>query len=285
MRERSCSFPSSVVIDPFFLQDELNQRNNHNDGEQGVGDGGSIAHLDVDKALLINSVYQHIGRASRSALGHDIDQVEFLEGGNNDCNQAQENGGGKHGQRDIAEGIEAAGSVNPRRFVQIDGDSLQTRQENDHVVTKVFPNGYDNDGCQGPVLIQQPARQILYAQRAQNLIHRAVGGQNDIPYRGNSHHGGDVGEEADGAQRGFAPDFGIEQQCDQQRDDQYARSKGRGVNEVIRQGDTEGAVLGKQPDIIGKAVEIKSRARVSVACEAQQQSIDHRISQKGQEED
>ncbi|MOA11742.1 hypothetical protein D3C78_1316970 [compost metagenome] len=78
-----------LVINPFLLTDPLNNGNCQNDEKQHDADCRGISGFQLNKCNLIQIKYDDGGRACRSAVCKNHDQVKYLEGTDNSCNEQE----------------------------------------------------------------------------------------------------------------------------------------------------------------------------------------------------
>ena len=102
-------------------------------------------------------------------------------------------------QRHVAELLPARRAVDACRFVQVFGNALQRREQDDHVVTEVLPDGDDDDRRHGPVRIAQPVDRTD-ADKPQRVIQKPVARVEDVaPDDGDGDQRRDDGREVDRA--------------------------------------------------------------------------------------
>ena len=239
---RHFHFPPLVYVDPALLTAPLDQGDDQNDQEQQIGLGGGVAHFVVFEGLFINAKNNHRGGASRAALSGYVDNIKHLEGGNKAQNGYHKGGGRKHGPGYMAEKLPAVGPVNTGRLVKEGRNVLQAAHKHNHIVAGLLPHHHNNDGGQRRFGGEKPLRQVFlrHAKRGKKIVDRPVGGHKQ--QHGNAahrHHGGKVGEKADGLIRVCQRKLLVESQRQQQRKKNNQRHRNKGIDHVVGKGRFE----------------------------------------------
>ncbi len=155
----------------------------------------------------------------RSALRHDVDQVETGERGHHADHERQEYRRSQQGQRDPEKLLARAGTVDGSRLVEILRNVLQSRQQDDHVKPEDLPHVGKQDRGQ---------RQLEGLQERQGLVDQVKAAQDEVeqpdlfvvqppPDDADCHRHQRIGQEHDGSVDVASTYLGVDGERDRQR--------------------------------------------------------------------
>lgn len=205
------------VLGDAFLSPHLEQGDEEDEQHEHPGDSRGVAHAVEGEPGFVHVEGEHGGGLTGTALGHDVDQREDLEGADDAGYQEEEGGWPEQREDDVGELLPAVGAVDLRGFVEFLGNALQTCQVDDHVVSQPCPQADDHHGGHSPLHTASPLGRVLDADCHQEGVDRTEGGvKDDQPDGGNRNGAGDVGHEDHGAQNRFEIAEIVEDDCKEQ---------------------------------------------------------------------
>src|SRR3990170_864300 len=128
-RGGSRSVPLRIVMHPPRGNLALRQRDEEDDGEEGVGLRRGVAHPEVLEALLVDGVDDGQGAVQRPSAGEEEGEREDLERPDHADHEEEVRGRGEQGERDVPEELPPRGAVHLGRLVVLGADVLQAGEE------------------------------------------------------------------------------------------------------------------------------------------------------------
>ena len=197
---------------PFDIAPEgialVDQGEREADDEQNDGDGAAIAEGDAPETA-VDEIGRHGRRGpGRTALGHDPDQIEQLQGTDDGQKDPDADRRGEQGKGDVTGHLPCVGAIDLRRLADVFGRALQTRQEQDDTETDIFPGGDAENRPHDDISVGQPQlHEIAEADGFQQIVEGAAGLQEHRPDHRRDRLGKHIGREHEKPEGGSADDL------------------------------------------------------------------------------
>ena len=199
---------------PFAKNCGLDVVQDQNDEQQHHADRRAVALTALAKAGLIQQVDDGLCRKAGAAVRHNGDLVKDLQTIDQRQRKADGEGAGNQRQRDKAEPLQSAGTVDGGGLLHILRHALQGCQIDDHVVAGTLPDHNHSHRPDGDIGVAQPV--LLEGGKPQHIQHLVDGAEvvavHNFPDKAGNNARKNDRQVKDGAEQVFALDDIIDQQ-------------------------------------------------------------------------